>query len=754
MASTYSWNTSSTGTWATSTADWTNVNTTTTGTAPTVAAGDLAEITVKTTITVADTTSGAGSLSLSAASGVAEISVSASDKLTITNAGTILSGGKLILGAAGGEASLGSVVVNGGTIAITQATGTLLAGSGGFSESSGLFSPATGVFNDTGNLSVSGGTFSDNTKGSTISGIASFTGGTDSFGGTNSAPISIGTLTVGGASAGKLTLDSGTDTIAGTSATTINSNGTLAMNGGTLVAGSAGITDSGLITGFGALSGGALSGAGSVTASGGTLTINDTDSSALTVANSASNILNLSAAQSGITVSFAGAAGALELSDFSIGTPDSLNFASSTVAGMNVNTSQTATNEIILTGPTESGVKAVFTGSGTSGSLQISDSTGVITTISLTGLIGTTDGAEYANWTGATTTTDIFLSNAVCFGPGTQILTAHGEVAVEALAEGDLVVTHTGEQRPIKWIGYRRMDLTRHSRPSLAAPVRIRRGAFAENLPGRDLIVSPDHCLFVDGKLIPAKLLINDMTVVQERDTRVAEYYHVELDRHAVLLAEGLPAESYLDTGNRAFFSNAGLALVLHPEFHVNAGLRCWETDACAPLAVSAEAVEPVWRDLAARAEMLGYTLPEVATTDDADLRVVANGRTIRPVAANGGCHVFVLPPGASAVRLVSRAGSPSDVVPYLEDWRLLGVAVNRIVVRSSQEQIEIPADHPALTQGWHAIEHEGAAQWRWTDGSARLPIAASTEPLTVEVHVRQTMQYRLETAAPRRLVA
>ena len=160
---------------------------------------------------------------------------------------------------------------------------------------------------------------------------------------------------------------------------------------------------------------------------------------------------------------------------------------------------------------------------------------------------------------------------------------------------------------PIKWVGYRRLDLDRATR-SRISPHRCASAAApsARTLPRRDLVVSPDHCMFVDGKLIPAKLLINEMTIVQERDTRVVEYYHVELDRHAVLLAEGLPAESYLDTGNRAFFSNAGLALVLHPEFHVNAGLRCWETDACAPLAVSAEAVEPVWRKLASRAEDFG----------------------------------------------------------------------------------------------------------------------------------------------------
>ena len=136
-------------------------------------------------------------------------------------------------------------------------------------------------------------------------------------------------------------------------------------------------------------------------------------------------------------------------------------------------------------------------------------------------------------------------------------------------------------------------------------------------------------------------------------------YYHVELDRHAVLLAEGLPVESYLDTGNRAFFSNAGLALVLHPEFQVNAGLKRWATDACAPLTVSPAAVEPVWRRLAARAELLGHAAPDHVLTQDPALRLVAQGRTIAPLAIRGSRHVFALPPGAATVRLTSRAAVP-----------------------------------------------------------------------------------------------
>jgi hypothetical protein len=344
---------------------------------------------------------------------------------------------------------------------------------------------------------------------------------------------------------------------------------------------------------------------------------------------------------------------------------------------------------------------------------------------------------------------------AICFAQGTLIATADGETPVEELAEGDMVATlENGRMVPraVKWIGHRRVNLAAHPHPERAAPVRIRAGAIAEGEPARDLVVSPDHCLFIDGKLIPARLLVNDATIVQDRDLRAVTYYHVELDRHAVLLAEGLPAESYLDTGNRAFFSNAGLALVLHPEFQVNSGLRCWAEDACAPLAVSEAAVGPVWMRIADRATERGQKPPRVATTSDAGLCLVANGRTIHPVSLENQRHVFVLPRGTEGVTIVSRAGMATDLVPYSDDGRLLGVAVSRIVVSRGADRIEVPVDHPMLDAGWHSAERADGAMWRWTDGAAFLPIPpANSGIVTVELDLRGTMAYRVADAGARR---
>jgi hypothetical protein len=517
--------------------------------------------------------------------------------------------------------------------------------------------------------------------------------------------------------------------------------GTITMATGSVLDASVGIAfGSGTeLTGAGSVTG-ALSGSGGiVNANGGTLdlTSNLAASTGIVFQMQASSILQLdgSSVGSGNTFTFEATSGEIKATASSVTLSDN-------IVGLNVSATSTPTNFIDLSNQAGVTVSSGESGTGTSGSVVLSDGS----TLSLSGITGGTTWNVLTASDGGSGT-DVFLSS-VCFTPGTRIATANGEVAVEDLAEGDLVRTHTGELSAVTWIGHRRIDLAQHRQPNLAAPVRFQRGALADNVPARDLVVSPDHCMFLDGKLIPAKLLINDMTIVQDRQARVVHYYHIELARHAILLAEGAAAESYLDTGNRAFFSNAGLALVLHPEFQVNAGLKCWETDACAPLAVSPAAVGPVWNALVARAESLGYQRPQHVLSDDPDLRLVADGRTIRPLSRQDGRYMFALPAGATAVRLTSRATVPSDLQAYVDDWRHLGVAVRRITLRGREGMIELPPDHPGLTQGWFRVERDNATMWRWMNGNAIVPVPPMDGPLMVEVHVGMSMNHIVDAAA------
>ncbi len=143
-----------------------------------------------------------------------------------------------------------------------------------------------------------------------------------------------------------------------------------------------------------------------------------------------------------------------------------------------------------------------------------------------------------------------------CYAAGTRILTERGEVAVENLRVGDRLVTHFRTRgAPIVWLGHRRVDCDRHPRPHDVWPVRIRAAAFGPGRPHRDLLLSPDHAVFLSGMLIPIRLLVNGQTIVSEQVGGIT-YWHVELSGHDVILVEGMEAESYLDTGNRSAFAN------------------------------------------------------------------------------------------------------------------------------------------------------------------------------------------------------
>jgi len=153
-----------------------------------------------------------------------------------------------------------------------------------------------------------------------------------------------------------------------------------------------------------------------------------------------------------------------------------------------------------------------------------------------------------------------------CFVAGTLILTPHGDVPVELLRAGDLVIGAQGEEREIMWAGRRVVDVARHPRPDTVRPVLIEAGALADGVPARRLLLSPDHALLLDGVLVPAKYLLNWNTIRQDAGALPVSYHHLELARHGVVFAEGAPAESFLDTGHRGIFDNAPPSdVIAHP---------------------------------------------------------------------------------------------------------------------------------------------------------------------------------------------
>ncbi|WP_160000057.1 Hint domain-containing protein [Roseomonas sp. 18066] len=155
-------------------------------------------------------------------------------------------------------------------------------------------------------------------------------------------------------------------------------------------------------------------------------------------------------------------------------------------------------------------------------------------------------------------------SFATCFLAGTRIATPEGERAIETLSIGDRVLTATGEALPIRWIG-RQTVVAAFADRARAWPVRIGAGALGQGLPRRDLFVSPDHALLVEGLLVQAGALVGQPGIA--RVTQPAPrftYHHLELPKHALVLAEGAAAESFVDNVTRARFDNFPEYVALH----------------------------------------------------------------------------------------------------------------------------------------------------------------------------------------------
>ena len=152
---------------------------------------------------------------------------------------------------------------------------------------------------------------------------------------------------------------------------------------------------------------------------------------------------------------------------------------------------------------------------------------------------------------------DSITAAITCFMPGTAIATENGETLVEDLQAGDMLRTADGGLTPVKWLAWQTID-PRVTHPAIVNPICIRAGALADNTPSRDLFVSPDHALEIDGTLYNASALVNGQSIyrVAKMAMEPFRYYHVETDAHDLILAEGAATESYLNMPSRGHFDN------------------------------------------------------------------------------------------------------------------------------------------------------------------------------------------------------
>jgi len=166
------------------------------------------------------------------------------------------------------------------------------------------------------------------------------------------------------------------------------------------------------------------------------------------------------------------------------------------------------------------------------------------------------------------------LGATPCYCAGTLIATPGGEVPVEELAIGNELLTLDGARRRIRWIGKRSYSGS-FARNRNVLPVCIKAGALQDNVPRRDLWVSPHHAMFLEGVLIEAIDLTNDVSIIQAERVARVDYFHIELDTHDVIVAEGALSESFVDDDSRAMFHNAPEFAALYPDMPATPARYC-----------------------------------------------------------------------------------------------------------------------------------------------------------------------------------
>lgn len=523
-----------------------------------------------------------------------------------------------------------------------------------------------------------------------------------------------------------------------TTSDTVTSGGEEIVSGGSSVAATV-LSGGGLfLQSGGTASGGSVSAGGTVTVISGTIAGNFVDNGDVVfgIANAVSVAGNLAGSGTIDVYDNATLTGTGTLSGGSInlyyGATLSLGTGATGTDTLNI-VSGVGNVTLVVTGAAPGGVISGFVpGSGDQillpgfgSSATVSQAGNLVTVTS--GTVSTTlniAGASGYSFSGSSGTGGLVLTDAVpCFLRGAKLATPGGDVAVEDLLAGDTVLLAGGGSAAIRWMGRGAGIITDANRCD-ASPVIVRAGALADGVPYRDLYLTRRHCVLVDGVLVPAELLVNGSSVVFDDAARQVDYFHVELADHAVLVANGAPAESFRDDGSFSLFDNAA-----------DRPAGALPVEPCCPVVTSGPRLEAAWRIVAARVA----DLPGSAVTQDPDLHLEVDGQRVDAVGSGEGLHHFRLRRPAKSLTLRSRQAIPASVGAS-SDQRRLGVALRQIVVRSGAFRSDIPL---AAVQGG-VYAPEGVS--RWTKGAAVLPLDLLSVPgdeIELHIHAAGAPGYR-----------
>lgn len=344
--------------------------------------------------------------------------------------------------------------------------------------------------------------------------------------------------------------------------------------------------------------------------------------------------------------------------------------------------------------------------------------------------------------TGYTLGSDIYgnLTMVVCFLSGTMIGMAKGVCAVEDLQVGDAILTYDPQtkakvKKKITWVGKQKADVNVKLPDDMAGyPVRILKDAFKKNVPNKDLLITSEHCLFIDGYFVPARMLVNGRSIFYDYSITSYDFYHIETEDHAVIWADGMLTESYLNTGNRHTFNKDQKVVKLDP--HV----KIWEEDAAAPLTVDRSFVEPIFDKLVKRADkqkLLNQNNKNITLSNDHGLYLLTEeGEEVYQSRIENDKMIFTLPANTQNIYLVSRKSRPCDIIgPFVDDRRYLGVLVGKVSVLNEYGAYPVTKYlQQDELQGWSVVEQ---SSYRWTMGCAFLPLDVYNVEYSFEISIQ-----------------
>ncbi|CAI3959346.1 unnamed protein product [Commensalibacter communis] len=243
-------------------------------------------------------------------------------------------------------------------------------------------------------------------------------------------------------------------------------------------------------------------------------------------------------------------------------------------------------------------------------------------------------------------------------------------------------------------------------------PIRILKSAFAENIPYEDLLITPEHCVFIKEQLVPVRMLVNGRSIIQDTSFNHYDVYHFETEEHSIIIANGVLTESYLNTD------------VQCNNFLTVKGKKSWE-DAAAPLNTTRAFVEKIYNDIEKRSKLqnlLDTRVKPKLTNDHGLYLTTPDGQKLTMIYEKNNYIAFRLPPNINFVTIHSLSSRLSETIgPFVDDRRQLGILIENITLSDFYDTLEIDT-HLNIKDllGWSVQEQ---TRCRWTLGRAILPL-------------------------------